>query len=105
VAFGLVPYNYFTCKAGVVLKQLGAGDSVIDTSTSVQLMALGCVGLFGPAAAKFVAKKLAGGRSCRCCARVLAAVGMADSTTGGDSGRGHGFSRSGSLHGRPLLAL
>lgn len=41
---GLVPYNFLSCKAGLVLSELRSRGDIIDTATTVQLVVVAVVG-------------------------------------------------------------
>lgn len=41
---GLVPYNFLSCKAGLVLSELRSRGDIIDTATTVQLVVAAVVG-------------------------------------------------------------
>lgn len=41
---GLVPYNFLSCKAGLVLSELRSRSDIIDTATTVQLVVAAVVG-------------------------------------------------------------
>uniref|UniRef100_M4BZH0 VTT domain-containing protein n=1 Tax=Hyaloperonospora arabidopsidis (strain Emoy2) TaxID=559515 RepID=M4BZH0_HYAAE len=42
--FGLIPYNFLSCKAGLVLRELRSRTDIIDTATTVQLVVVATVG-------------------------------------------------------------
>jgi uncharacterized membrane protein YdjX (TVP38/TMEM64 family) len=44
VAFGLIPWNFFTCKAGLVISTFKSKDEIVDSSTYWTL--IGLAGLF-----------------------------------------------------------
>ncbi|KAF1331481.1 Membrane protein, partial [Globisporangium splendens] len=41
---GLIPYNFLSCKAGLILSSLRSKGDIIDTPTTVQLIAVAIVG-------------------------------------------------------------
>lgn len=43
---GLIPYNFLSCKAGLILSELRSKGDIIDTSTTVQLIVVAIVGAF-----------------------------------------------------------
>jgi uncharacterized membrane protein YdjX (TVP38/TMEM64 family) len=53
VFIGLAPYNYFTCKAGIVLQQLSSRSDIIDRNTTIQLVTLSAILFLVP----FIKKK------------------------------------------------
>ena len=48
VFFGMMPNNYLTCKAGVLLKQMTNDSKIVDSSTYFWLMLIALGGLVGP---------------------------------------------------------
>jgi uncharacterized membrane protein YdjX (TVP38/TMEM64 family) len=42
--FGLIPYNFLSCKAGLILRELRSRGDIIDTATTVQLIVVAVVG-------------------------------------------------------------
>jgi len=52
VFFGLIPYNFLTVKAGVLLKDLSSSSSVIDRQTSLILMCVAVLGFAAPSLLK-----------------------------------------------------
>lgn len=48
IIFGLTPYNFLSCKAGLVLKQLRSKQDIIDTSTTIQLVLVSVFGFILP---------------------------------------------------------
>eukprot|EP00744_Colponema_vietnamica_P011055 GILI01015564.1.p1 GENE.GILI01015564.1~~GILI01015564.1.p1 ORF type:complete len:273 (+),score=71.31 GILI01015564.1:46-819(+) len=57
IAIGLTPWNYFTCRAGLLLSQLKSRSDIVNTSTYLQLALLACVFLIPPLAKKFMNRK------------------------------------------------
>ncbi|RHY61349.1 hypothetical protein DYB30_000136 [Aphanomyces astaci] len=47
VAVGLTPYNFLSCKAGLILSALQSKGDIIDTATTVQLIVVAVGGLVG----------------------------------------------------------
>ncbi|ETW08785.1 hypothetical protein H310_01300 [Aphanomyces invadans] len=47
VAIGLTPYNFLSCKAGLILSALQSKGDIIDTATTVQLIVVAVGGLVG----------------------------------------------------------
>ncbi|KAG1688989.1 hypothetical protein DVH05_002874 [Phytophthora capsici] len=43
--FGLIPYNFLSCKAGLILRELRSRGDIIDTATTVQLIVVAVVGI------------------------------------------------------------
>ncbi|KAG2516797.1 hypothetical protein JM16_006197 [Phytophthora kernoviae] len=43
---GLIPYNFLSCKAGLILRELRSRGDIIDTATTVQLIVVAVVGAF-----------------------------------------------------------
>jgi uncharacterized membrane protein YdjX (TVP38/TMEM64 family) len=43
-ALGLIPYNFLSCKAGLILKELQSKGDIIDTTTTIQLVVVAVVG-------------------------------------------------------------
>ncbi|TMW57191.1 hypothetical protein Poli38472_003116 [Pythium oligandrum] len=43
-AIGLIPYNFLSCKAGLILKELRSRGDIIDTTTTIQLIVVAIVG-------------------------------------------------------------
>uniref|UniRef100_H3GE05 VTT domain-containing protein n=1 Tax=Phytophthora ramorum TaxID=164328 RepID=H3GE05_PHYRM len=41
---GLIPYNFLSCKAGLILRELRSRGDIIDTATTVQLIVAAVVG-------------------------------------------------------------
>ncbi|EEY61510.1 SNARE associated Golgi protein, putative [Phytophthora infestans T30-4] len=41
---GLIPYNFLSCKAGLILRELRSRGDIIDTATTVQLIVVAAVG-------------------------------------------------------------
>ncbi|RLN58938.1 hypothetical protein BBJ28_00022413 [Nothophytophthora sp. Chile5] len=41
---GLIPYNFLSCKAGLILRELRSRGDIIDTATTVQLIVVAVVG-------------------------------------------------------------
>ncbi|CAH0488462.1 unnamed protein product [Peronospora farinosa] len=41
---GLIPYNFLSCKAGLILRELRTRGDIIDTATTVQLIFVAVVG-------------------------------------------------------------
>ncbi|DAZ97688.1 TPA: hypothetical protein N0F65_009689 [Lagenidium giganteum] len=41
---GLIPYNFLSCKAGLILSELRSKHDIIDTSTTIQLIVVAIVG-------------------------------------------------------------
>ncbi|CAI5735307.1 unnamed protein product [Hyaloperonospora brassicae] len=41
---GLIPYNFLSCKAGLILRELRSRTDIIDTATTVQLVVVAFVG-------------------------------------------------------------
>lgn len=59
---GLVPYNFLSCKAGLILSELRSKGDIIDTATTVQLIVVAVVGAFLlPKLKKRFAKPTTGG--------------------------------------------
>eukprot|EP00048_Salpingoeca_helianthica_P015792 m.228644 g.228644 ORF g.228644 m.228644 type:complete len:269 (+) comp17540_c0_seq1:836-1642(+) len=54
IAIGLTPYNFLSCKAGLVLSELTSRNAIIDTTTTIWLAVIAILGLFGPAIARRV---------------------------------------------------
>lgn len=44
VFFGLIPYNFLSCKAGLILSELRSKSDIIDTYTTMQLIAIAIIG-------------------------------------------------------------
>lgn len=44
VFFGLAPYNFLSCKAGLILRELRSKNDIIDTATTIQLIAIAVFG-------------------------------------------------------------
>ncbi|TDH64904.1 uncharacterized protein CCR75_006241 [Bremia lactucae] len=42
--FGLVPYNFLSCKAGLILRELRSRGDIIDSATTMQLIVVAIVG-------------------------------------------------------------
>ena len=62
VTFGLVPYNYLSCKAGLVLSELSSQSDIWDTRSTVCLAAVSLLGLAAPRlASRFAATRGGGG--------------------------------------------
>lgn len=41
---GLIPYNFFSCKAGLILSKLQSKGDIIDTTTTIQLVVIAVLG-------------------------------------------------------------
>ncbi|CAH0482999.1 unnamed protein product [Peronospora belbahrii] len=41
---GLIPYNFLSCKAGLILRELRSRGDIIETATTVQLIVVAAVG-------------------------------------------------------------
>eukprot|EP00937_MAST-01D_sp_MAST-1D-sp2_P004871 g4871.t1 len=52
VTLGLAPYNFLTCKAGLVLSELTSKDDIWDSGTTVWLAVASVLGVVGPRLAK-----------------------------------------------------
>jgi uncharacterized membrane protein YdjX (TVP38/TMEM64 family) len=44
IALGLIPYNFLSCKAGLILSALQSKSDIIDTATTIQLIIVAVVG-------------------------------------------------------------
>ncbi|KAF0687927.1 Aste57867_20419 [Aphanomyces stellatus] len=47
VAIGLTPYNFLSCKAGLILSALQSKSDIIDTATTIQLIVVAVGGFVG----------------------------------------------------------
>ncbi|CAK4077716.1 unnamed protein product [Aphanomyces euteiches] len=47
VAIGLTPYNFLSCKAGLILSALQSKSDIIDTATTIQLIVVAVGGIVG----------------------------------------------------------
>lgn len=63
VFMGLTPYNFLSCKAGLLLSQLKSKSDIIDTSTSVQLALIAIIGFAAPLAWKRYQQRAAAGNA------------------------------------------
>ncbi|KAJ0407701.1 hypothetical protein P43SY_009038 [Pythium insidiosum] len=45
-ALGLIPYNFLSCKAGLMLRELRSRGDIMDTTTTIQLVVVAIVGVF-----------------------------------------------------------
>ncbi|CEG50265.1 Predicted membrane protein [Plasmopara halstedii] len=41
---GLIPYNFLSCKAGLILRKLRTRGDIIDQATTLQLIVVACIG-------------------------------------------------------------
>ena len=44
VFFGLIPYNFLSCKAGLILSELRSKNDIMDVTTTCQLIAVAVIG-------------------------------------------------------------